>query len=176
MKERGFTIVELLVVIIVMAILLTLAVVNVRSTQANARDDERIVDVENVSLALESFYASNHGGVFRKSYPGTLEFNGDLVMNFIKERTGESSLRAPGVDSGSPISFVIATNNSTPTTGLSPMPTITTYVYQPLTSNGTLCPISDGPCQRFNIYYRLEKATDDCPAPENICTYKSKNQ
>ena len=176
MKERGFTIVELLVVIIVMAILLTLAVVNVRSTQANARDDERIVDVENVSLALESFYTSNHGGVFRKSYPGTLEFNGDLVMNFIKERTGESSLRAPGVDAEDPISFVVATNNNTPSTGLAPMPTIATYVYQPLRSDGTLCPILDGPCQRFNIYYRLEKPTDTCPAPENICTYKSKNQ
>ena len=40
MKARGFTVVEILVVIIIMAILLTLAVVNVRSTQINARDAE----------------------------------------------------------------------------------------------------------------------------------------
>lgn len=38
MERRGFTIVELIITITIMGILLTLAVVNVGTTQLNARD------------------------------------------------------------------------------------------------------------------------------------------
>lgn len=56
MVRRGFTIVELLIVIAIMGILLVLAVVNVRSTQITARDTERKGDVEAISLAMDNFY------------------------------------------------------------------------------------------------------------------------
>lgn len=175
MKIRGFTAVELLVTITIMAILLTLAVVNVRSTQVNARDSERSADVENIGLALEGFYAMDHSS-FTKVYPGTLDFTSTYVMTYIKEHVHENSLRAPGVEPSDPISLIVATNNSTTPASVTPAPTTKTYVYQPLTSSGALCSILDSPCRRFNIYYQLEKATSNCPAPQKICTYKSKNR
>lgn len=58
MKSRGFTIVELIVTITIMAILLTLGVVNLRSSQANARDAERKTDIESLATNLETFYNS----------------------------------------------------------------------------------------------------------------------
>ena len=174
MKMRGFSVVEILVVIIVMAILLTLAVVNVRSTQVNARDSERTVDVENIALTFERFHTANHSGGFSRTYPGTTDLSGDYVTKFINNSIHESSLRAPGVETDEPISLISATNNNTTPANVTPTPTLKTYVYQPLTTTGALCLTFDTPCRQFNIYYRLERATSDCPAPTNICIYKSK--
>lgn len=58
MTRRGFTIVELIITITIMGILLTLAVINVSSTQMNARDDERKADAEALSSSLEAYYGS----------------------------------------------------------------------------------------------------------------------
>ena len=52
--RRGFTIVEIVIVMVIMAILIGLAVLNISSTQANARDNKRKTDVENIARGLES--------------------------------------------------------------------------------------------------------------------------
>lgn len=175
MRSRGFTAVELLVVIIIMAILLMLAVVNVRSTQISARDNDRNVDVESIGLALESYYNADHSG-YTKTYPGTSDLvDGQDAMTYLKEHVHDNSLRAPGVNSGDPISLVRATNNQG-ASGVTPAPTIKTYVYQPITNSGALCGSYQSPCRKFFIYYKLESATADCPASANVCTYMSKNQ
>lgn len=176
MKSRGFTAVELLVVIIIMAILLMLAVVNVRSTQISARDNDRKVDVESIGLALESYYNEDHAG-YTKTYPGTSDLaDGQDALKYVKEHVHDNSLRAPGVNAGDPISLVMATNNAQSGSSVTPAPTITTYVYQPLTTSGTLCSSYNTPCRTFAIYYKVEASTTDCPAPTNICTYASKNR
>jgi prepilin-type N-terminal cleavage/methylation domain-containing protein len=58
MRRRGFTIVELIIVITIMAILMTLGVVNLRGSQAGGRDTERKTDVESIAQHLESYYTS----------------------------------------------------------------------------------------------------------------------
>jgi prepilin-type N-terminal cleavage/methylation domain-containing protein len=58
MNRRGFTIVELVIVIAIMAVLLTLGVVNVRASQIDARDAERKTDIETIAQHLETFYTS----------------------------------------------------------------------------------------------------------------------
>ena len=58
MKRRGFTIIELMVVIAVMGALLILNVVNLRGTQISARDAERKTDIETLASHLETFYTS----------------------------------------------------------------------------------------------------------------------
>lgn len=59
MRRRGFTIIELVIVITIMAILLTLGVVNLRGTQASARDSERTTKAESIAQHLEAFYTSS---------------------------------------------------------------------------------------------------------------------
>lgn len=56
MKRRGFTIVELLIVITIMGALLILSVANLRGSQVSARDSERKTDIESVALALDNYY------------------------------------------------------------------------------------------------------------------------
>jgi len=56
MYRRGFSIIELLIVISIMGVLLTLAVVNMRGAQVNARDAERKNDIASIQAYLESFY------------------------------------------------------------------------------------------------------------------------
>ena len=57
--RRGFTIVELLVVIVTISILATVTVVGYNGIQQRARDTERASDTEFIKSKLESFYAIN---------------------------------------------------------------------------------------------------------------------
>ena len=53
---RGFTIVELLIVIVVIAILAAISVVAYRGIQERARDSQRLQDVKTIAKALEMYY------------------------------------------------------------------------------------------------------------------------
>ena len=57
MKVRqGFTVVEMLIVIAIMAILFTIGAVSFRNYQANVRDKEREADISSIQTYLESIY------------------------------------------------------------------------------------------------------------------------
>lgn len=60
MQRRGFTIVELVVVMTVMAILLGLSIFGLQKSQANARDTERKSDVEAMTRGLEERYKNGN--------------------------------------------------------------------------------------------------------------------
>ncbi len=158
MKLRGFTAVELLIVIVIMAILLILAVVNVRSTQINGRDNERTVDVENTALSLETYYNtssnSDRGGGSR--YPGVSSISADELKVILPD-FDQKNIKTPGNNSDAGISIVPASNNIETVEGVLPQPTIDSYVYQAINTNGTLCieNLTES-CRRFNIFYRLE--------------------
>lgn len=151
MNRRGFTIVELIIVIAIMGILLVLAVVNLRGTQVNARDNERKTDIENIGQHLEIFYKSGtNGSTVVGRYPSTAIIGQETTM---LRDIDSKSLTAPDA-SGS--SLVAATNNVQTPTGVLPQPTISQYVYQPYQSDGSLCTSEAQECRRFNMYYRLE--------------------
>lgn len=54
--KRGFTLVELLVVMAIIGILATVALASFRSSQMRSRDTQRKSDLKNISEALELFY------------------------------------------------------------------------------------------------------------------------
>lgn len=58
-KSQGFTIVELLIVIVVIAILATLVIVTFTGIQQKARDSQRQTDVNALASHLEAYYANN---------------------------------------------------------------------------------------------------------------------
>jgi prepilin-type N-terminal cleavage/methylation domain-containing protein len=58
-RSRGFTLVELMIVIAVIAILATLALTGFRTAQASARDTQRQQNVKGVQVALECYYSEN---------------------------------------------------------------------------------------------------------------------
>lgn len=66
MKSRsGFTIVELLIVIVIIGILVTLVIVTYGQIQQRARDAKRESDIDSVARVIASYYAING------SYPST---------------------------------------------------------------------------------------------------------
>lgn len=180
MKRRGFTLVELMVVIVVMAILLTLAVVNVNSTQIKARDNERHTDAENIAKIIESTHEMVDSTKTYKTYPSVTIvkywMDHDTESNMLTDRINVETLRAPNVDKESPPSLITATNNIQTSTGVRPLPTTSTYVYQAVTNDNAICVLGAAYCAKFSIFYRLERPTDDCPAPDNICVIRSKRQ
>jgi len=160
MKQRGFTVVELIITVTIMGILLILTVVNVSSSQMRARDDERSTDVQSIALNLESYFSAQQtdnlmsGG----SYVGSDYLTDTTFVGGTLPDIDPKVLRAPGVDISAPQSFIAATNAVQTKSGVLPQPTKNTYVYQPLTTTNTLCtdPFIDGACRKFNIYYYLE--------------------
>jgi len=61
LTKKGFTLVELLVVISIIGLLSTIAIVSLGSARAKSRDTKRIADMKQFSTALEQYY-SDQGG------------------------------------------------------------------------------------------------------------------
>ncbi len=59
--QKGFTIIELLIVIAIIAILALLVLNNFQGAQAKARDSQRRTDINNVHAKLEEFYNEKSG-------------------------------------------------------------------------------------------------------------------
>jgi prepilin-type N-terminal cleavage/methylation domain-containing protein len=84
-SKSGFTLVELIIVIVIIGILTTIAAFNYLSTQRYARDKQRSSDAVLISESLESYYAK-HG-----EYPSVAKVtNSD--GNTVKQLLGLSSL------------------------------------------------------------------------------------
>ena len=69
-KQKGFTLLELLVVIGIIGLLASILVINLTSARKRARDTKRIADIRNIQTATEDYYGKNG------KYPATI---GDLV-------------------------------------------------------------------------------------------------
>ena len=71
-KSRGFTLIEMLIVITIIALLASLILVGMGGARAKTRDSRRIADLHNVMNALELYYAKN------SYYPQNINTWGDL--------------------------------------------------------------------------------------------------
>jgi len=58
-KEKGFTLLELLVVIGIIGLLASILVVNLTSARKRARDTKRVADIRNLQTASEDYYGKN---------------------------------------------------------------------------------------------------------------------
>lgn len=139
--QRGFTIVELAIVIVVIAILVGLTMGSTAGFQEQARDGERISDIDVIARTLESNYRTQAvatGATYPATSVGAAGFNALI--------TDADALKAPDKTTSS---IVIASSN------LAQEPPFDQYVYQPLNVDESLC--TTAPCVKFKLYYRLEK-------------------
>lgn len=58
-KDRGFTLMELMVVIGIVSLLLSVLLFSMSQSRARARDAERISDMKQIQVALELYYDRN---------------------------------------------------------------------------------------------------------------------
>ncbi len=118
MKNGGFTLVELLVVITIIGILATVAMVSLNSARVKARDARRMADVRQIALALEFCYNETGKYVSASAFPNIgqpLTCGGTTFINAIPSdpKGGEYSY---GVDNDSnPQKYVLGTTIETAT-------------------------------------------------------------
>jgi len=160
MDRRGFTIIELVIVIVIMGLLLVLSFANFDNSQVNSRDTERTIDIETLALQLDAYYIAGTDGVTAMGkYPSTVDLIGHETT--ILRDLDTKSITAPGETRTS--SLTAATNNSQTIAGVLPQPVNNSYVsnyeyiYQPIATDGTLCTDSTTQeCRKFNLYYKTE--------------------
>lgn len=123
--ERGFTLIELMIVIVILGVLMGTILPRLTGAQARARDTGRMADLQAISQALETYYDD-----FGK-YPGTMgttacldetvaDSPGALIASYLK---GEKIPRPPSLEQ--------LTTLPGQTTGC-----VGKYVYAPLINRG----------------------------------------
>jgi len=137
--QKGFTIVELLIVIVVISILATLTVFTYNTAQMKARDSKRAEETRNFAQIIESFYAIN--GYYPPYNPAVGVGVADSTWRTANLPDLKNSILTPPGAAG--VSLV---NNATPTTSQ--------YGYY---NNGS-CTGSGAAtqCSQVRIYWRSE--------------------
>lgn len=64
---KGFTLIEIMIAITIVAVLATIGLVTYMSAQKNTRDSKRVQDLQEIQKAAENFYIANSN-----TYPATL--------------------------------------------------------------------------------------------------------
>ncbi len=137
-NSKGFTIVELLIVIIIIGILAALVLNSFRGVQERARDTKRQTDVNAQASQLEVYYTDNGG------YPQfTGQVDTDTWISANLKGADLNAWRAPNVATNSMVN-----SNS---------PDKNHYGYTPLADDGTTA-CTTGPCAKFKLFYYSEKS------------------
>lgn len=168
---------------VIMAILLAVGGLSIRSSQANARDTERTADIEILARGLETRYTRGKinpnvtavpAYVKPGTYPSINEINhiiGQSVAGFTPAQitTGYGPIALPGtsIDAFSPPrlsnydGFTVSTcsaavENTAAGACLDTLTTTDKYVYEPIDADNNLCTNTASGCVRFNLYWKRE--------------------
>lgn len=162
MKSRsGFTIVELLIVIVVIAILAAITIVAYNGIQARARDAQRQTDIATIKKALELYYVANN------RYPAG---SGSTSINSSWSTTADASWANLQTALQSYISPLPKDPISKQTgAGSFPWNDAGGYDYSYYGFGSTECGYASGTYQGYRIVYKLE-ATADTNTSSGTCS------
>jgi len=138
--QQGFTIVELLIVIVVFMIVAAISIDANGNYQERARDSEREADTQVIANNLERYYRTQPSAS-GTTYPSATT----SLANMSTYIDNSDATIAPGQ---SDISIVMATTAGDKT------PLSSQYIYQALNVDGTIC--SSVPCARYKLFYKYE--------------------
>jgi len=135
-RESGFTIVELLIVIVVIGILAALVITTYSGIQAKARNSKRQTDVQSVQTQVEAYFAQNG------HYPSFADLSSSSWLTTNMKSMDQNALHDPSASG----------------TGLTVSQTAGSKVYQyaPLNSGGTSCESDDTTCATYTLTATLE--------------------
>ncbi len=128
-REQGFTIVELLIVIVVIGILALLVITTYAGIQAKARNSKRVSDVKSLQTQLEAYFSQNG------YYPSLTDMNGAAWLATNMKSLDTQSLVDP--------------SNPTQSKTLVTAPVAKSYAYAVSKSDGTSCEADDTQCAKY---------------------------
>ncbi len=134
--QKGFTIIELLAVLVVIGILLALVIVNYAGIQRNQRNQERERDIQDVYQELEGYYVVN------SKYPTLAEMDNLNWVSTNMKTLNKESLRDPSSSSYELVA----------------KPTKDAYSYDVTATDGGSCNDTTRICAHYTLTATLEKA------------------
>ncbi len=142
-RNQGFTIVELLIVIVVIGILAALVITTYSGIQAKGRDSQRSADIATIVTQLEA-YKSDKG-----NYPSLTQLNtATFRASDMKSLDGEAL-----ADPSNPCNPATASNCV-----VSTLPAIgKVYAYAPLDAAGASCEADATLCAQYTLSAKYEK-------------------
>jgi len=143
-KSNGFTIIELLVVVIVLCILASLVAFTYSGVQAQNRNAERKADVDMLKGQLEAFYASSN------KYPNYANLSDTTWRQANLPRLENDATRDPNWKDNN----TVCTANEQPT--LAAKPATNCYSYQVTGTDGSPCDNDKIPCAHYTLTSMLE--------------------
>jgi prepilin-type N-terminal cleavage/methylation domain-containing protein len=138
-KQSGFTIVELLIVIVVIGILAGLVITTFNGIQQKARDTERQTDIKALHSQLEAFWAQ------KGYYPSLADMNDRTAT------TGFVAVNMKGLDPGAFKDPKGAAGGALVATAAA-----NSYAYAVQNSGGTSCESDDTTCAKYTLTATLE--------------------
>jgi prepilin-type N-terminal cleavage/methylation domain-containing protein len=129
-RNQGFTIVELLIVIVVIGILALLVITTYSGIQAKARNSKRTSDIKSLQTHLEAFFQSNG------YYPSRADMNTGSWLTTNMKSLDQNALSDPK-----------AGGSKT----LAASPAASAYAYQPLDSSDASCEATDTNCAKYTL-------------------------
>ncbi len=138
--KKGFTIVELLIVIVVIGILATLVIVTFTGIQQKGRNSQRQTDIGAIASHLAKYYAEEG------SYPTLAQMQDTAADGFLK--TDMKGLPIDALDDP----------KAAKGTGLKGSPSATEYGYEP--APASCAPKTATPCESFTLTGWLEGKSD----------------
>jgi prepilin-type N-terminal cleavage/methylation domain-containing protein len=130
-SNKGFTIVELLIVIVVIGILALLVITTYSGIQAKARNSKRSSDVATIQTQLEAFF-QNSG-----YYPSLADMNSGSWL----------STNMKSLDTGA----LIDPSNASQSKTLVNAPAAKSYAYEVTDSSGASCETTDTNCAKYTL-------------------------
>jgi prepilin-type N-terminal cleavage/methylation domain-containing protein len=129
--NKGFTIVELLIVIVVIGILALLVITTYSGIQAKARNSKRQSDVTALQTQLEAFFQQSG------YYPSLGDLNGGSWLSSNMKSLDQNALIDP--------------SNPTQSKTLASSPTAKQYSYEVTDSSGNSCESDHTTCAKYTL-------------------------
>lgn len=140
----GFTVIELLVVIIILCILASLIAFTYSGVQAKNRNAERKADIDSMKGQLEAQYAATN------AYPTFAQLSDPSWRETNLARLKKDAIEDPNWKA----TIAACTENNKPT--VANEPTGNCYSYQVTGTDGSACDNSKTPCAHYTLSSLLE--------------------
>jgi len=135
-NNKGFTIVELLIVIVVIGILALLVITTYSGIQAKARNAKRQTDVASLQTQLEAFFSQNG------YYPSLTDMNGAAWLTTNMKSLDQNALIDP--------------SNTSQSKTLLAAPALKSYSYAVTDASGASCETTDTNCAKYTLTASFE--------------------